>query len=218
MSNVTAKMVKDLREQTGAGMMDCKKALSEADGDLNQAIEILRKKGLKDVAKREGKVAAEGSIGLYSHAGGQIAAIVELNCETDFVARGDEFQGVARGLAMHVAAMNPSYLTSDDVPEDILNKEKEILMEQLNEKQKAMADKIIPGKLAKFYEENVFVNQKYVKDDEGKMTVDDVVKKLSASVGEKVTIRRFSRFQVGEGIEKQEANLRDEVAATIQGA
>lgn len=218
MSNVTAKMVKDLREQTGAGMMDCKKALAEADGDVVKAIEVLRKKGLKDVAKREGKVAAEGSIGLYSHAGGQIAAIVELNCETDFVARGEDFQSVARGLAMHVAALSPTYLSEEDVPEEILNKEKEILIEQLNEKQKAMADKIIPGKLSKFYEDNVFLNQIYIKDDSGKMTVNDVILKLSSTVGEKVTIRRFSRFEVGEGIEKQEANLRDEVAATIQGA
>jgi elongation factor Ts len=218
MSNtISATMVRDLRDKTGAGMMDCKKALSESNGDFDQAIEILRKKGLKDIAKRESKVAAEGVIGLYNHAGGQIAAIVELNCETDFVARGEEFQDVARGIAMHVAAMSPAYLSEEDVPQDLLDKEKEIWIEQLPEKQRPMADKIIPGKLNKFYEETVLLNQIYVKDDQGKLTVGDVVKALSAKVGEKVTVRRFQRFQVGEGIEKQVANLAAEVAATISG-
>ena len=141
MGNVTAAAVKALREKTGAGMMDCKKALSESGGNEEQAIEFLRKMGLKQVGKRSGKVAAEGTIGVYSHPPeGQIVTIVELNCETDFVARGEDFKDMARGIAMHVAAMNPAYLNEESVPEEILAKEKEILMETLNEKQKAMAD------------------------------------------------------------------------------
>ncbi|MCB0335514.1 MAG: translation elongation factor Ts [Bdellovibrionales bacterium] len=213
---ITAADVNKLRQLTGAGMMDCKKALTEANGDMEKAVEVLRKMGLKDVAKREGKVAAEGTIGTYSHAGDQIVAIVELNCETDFVARGDEFKDVARGLAMHVAAMGPIYVNIDDVPEEILAKEKEILMETLNEKQKEMADKILPGKLSKFYEDSVLVCQKYVRDDS--KTVQTIIEELSARCGEKVTLRRFERFQVGEGIEKKQENLADEVAATIAGS
>lgn len=215
---VTAAKVKELREVTGGGMMDCKKALVEASGDMEAAQELLRKWGLKDIGKRSGKVAAEGVVGMYSHSGGQIAAIVELNCETDFVARGDEFQDTARGLAMHVAALDPDYLCEECVPEDVLAKEREILMETLNDKQKEMADKILPGKLKKFFEENCFLNQVYVKADDDKSTVQDVVEALSAKVGEKVTVRRFARFEVGEGIEKQEANLAEEVAATIAGS
>lgn len=214
---ISASQVKQLRDQTGAGMMDCKKALAEAQGDFEKAIEVLRKKGLKDVSKRAGKVAAEGTIGTYSHSGDQIVAVVELNCETDFVARGEQFKEVARGIAMHVAAMAPLYLSEEDVPQDVINKEKEILIETLSEKQRDMADKILPGKLKKFYEDNCLLNQTYIKDDSGNSTVKDVIEELSAKVGEKVTLRRFTRFAVGEGIEKQTANLADEVAATIAG-
>lgn len=214
MTAVTADMVKALREQTGAGMMDCKTALSEAQGDMQAAIEVLRKKGLKDLSKRAGKTAAEGTLGVYIHPGDQIAALVELNCETDFVARGQEFRDTARDLAMHVAAMKPTYLDVSDVPQAVLDKEKEILLEQLDANQRSKADKILPGKLEKFYTDSVFLRQAFVKDDEGK-TVKDIVDALSIKCGEKIQVRRFLRFEVGEGIEKKVANLAAEVAATI---
>jgi elongation factor Ts len=211
MAEVTAAMVKELRERTGAGMMDCKSALAESNGSVEGAIEVLRKKGLKSVSKRADKTAAEGTIGFYSHAGDQIVAIVELNCETDFVARGEEFKEVARGLAMHVAAMEPLYLREEEVPQSVLDKEREIALEQLTEKQKGNAESILQGKVKKFFEEKVLLNQAYVRDD--KSTILDVVNNLSAKVGEKVEIRRFARFEVGEGIEKHVTNLADEVAA-----
>lgn len=211
MSAVSAELVKQLREQTGAGMMDCKAALQEANGSMELAVEILRKKGLKDIGKRAGKTAAEGTMGVYVHAGEQVVAVVELNCETDFVARGEEFKAVARDIAMHVAAMRPSYVNIEDVPSAVLDKEKEILLEQLNEAQRSKADKILPGKIEKYYEENVLLRQPYVKDDSGKKTVKDVVDELSMKVGEKVVIRRMQRFEVGEGIERAQANFVDEV-------
>jgi elongation factor Ts len=213
MAQITASLVQELRKQTGAGMMDCKKALEEASGEIGTAIEILRKKGLKNVTKRADKVAAEGTIGIYTHPGDQIAALVEINCETDFVGRGDEFKELARGIAMHVAAMEPAYLSEDDIPAEIVEKEKEIYVSQLSEAQRANADKILPGKLRKFYEEKVLLNQPYIRDDSGKKTVKDALDELSARVGEKVAVRRFLRFQVGEGIEKQEVDLAADVEA-----
>ncbi|RMD86564.1 MAG: translation elongation factor Ts [Candidatus Dadabacteria bacterium] len=215
MANISAQLVKELRDKTGAGMMDCKKALQECDGSIDAAIEYLRKKGLKDLSKRAGKVTAEGTVGIYVHHGSQIAAMVELNCETDFVARGEDFQSLAKDLAMQVAAMNPKYLSEEDVPESVIEKEKEILLEQLDEKKKAMADKIIPGRLKKFFDENCLMNQIFVKDEAGKVTVRDVVNELSVKTGEKVVVRRFVRFEVGEGIEKSEDNLAQEVAALV---
>ena len=212
---VSAEMVKQLRQQTGAGMMDCKSALSESKGSMELAIEILRKKGLKDVSKRAGKVAAEGTIGVYSHPGDQVVAVVELNSETDFVARGDDFKAIARDIAMHIAAMKPLYLNIEDVPQEVLDKEKEIVLEQLNEAQRAKADKIIPGKIEAYYQETVLVKQLYVKDDSGKKTIADIVNEYSAKVGEKIVIRRFQRYEVGEGIEKQKANLAADVASMI---
>lgn len=213
MSEITAGMVKELREMTGAGMMDCKKALAEASGSMEAAVEILRKKGLKDIGKRAGRTAAEGTVGTYVHSNDQIVALVELNCETDFVARGDDFKECARGLAMHVAAMKPLYLSSEEIPASVIEKEKEIFLEQLTPAQRNNADKILPGKLAKFYEENCLLDQPYVKDDSGKMAVKNVIEELSIKCGEKVTVRRFIRFEVGEGIEKQKADLASDVAA-----
>lgn len=213
MSEISAGMVKELRELTGAGMMDCKKALAEASGSMEAAVEILRKKGLKDIGKRAGRTAAEGTVGTYVHSNDQIVALVELNCETDFVARGDDFKECARGLAMHVAAMKPLYLSSEEIPASVIEKEKEIFLEQLTPAQRNNADKILPGKLAKFYEENCLLEQPYVKDDSGKMAVKNVIEELSIKCGEKVTVRRFVRFEVGEGIEKQKADLASDVAA-----
>jgi elongation factor Ts len=215
MSEISAKLVQELRQKTGAGMMDCKVALKEANGDLEGAIENLRKKGLKDLGKRAGKVAAEGTIGHYIHHGGQIAAIIELNCETDFVARGEDFTQMARDIAMHVAASNPRYLTAQDVPADVLEKEKEILRSQLSPQQQGMADKIIEGRLKKFYEENCLLNQIFVRDETGKLTIDALLQALSVKTGEKVAVRRYQRFAVGEGIEVAVKSFAEEVAATI---
>jgi elongation factor Ts len=217
MSEVSADAVKQLRSQTGAGMMDCKKALAEANGSFDAAIEILRKKGLKDISKRAGKVAAEGTIGVYSHPGDQVVAIVELNCETDFVARGEHFKSVARDIAMHIAAMKPLYLSVEEIPESVIAKEKEIALEQLTEAQKAKADKILPGKLEKFYEDTVLTHQMFVKDDSGTKNVKTVIDELSVKIGEKVTLRRFQRIEVGEGIAKAQVDLAAEVAKTIEG-
>lgn len=215
MAEITAKLVQSLRAKTGAGMMDCKVALTEAQGDPAQAEEILRKKGLKSLDKRSGKVAAEGVIGLYLHHGGRVAAMVELNCETDFVARGDDFLALARDIALHVAAMNPRYLSEDEVPEDILEREKGILLEQLNEQQKKMADKILPGKLKKFFDENCLLAQAFVKDENDSTTIKALLEAHSVKTGEKVQISRFMRMEVGEGVEKSVANFAEEVAATI---
>jgi elongation factor Ts len=215
MSQVTSEMIKKLREMTGAGMMDCKSALTEAEGSMDKAIEVLRKKGLKDIEKRSGKTAAEGSLGVYIHPGDQVVAVVELNCETDFVARGDEFRALARDIAMHVAAMKPRFLSVEDVPEQILEKEKEILMEQLNDEQKKKADKILPGKIEKFLEANVLLRQVFIKDETESKTIKDLIDAVSMKCGEKVSIRRFSRMEVGEGVEKTQSNIAADVAAMV---
>jgi elongation factor Ts len=215
MSEITSEMIKKLREMTGAGMMDCKSALNEAEGSMDKAIEILRKKGLKDIAKRAGKTAAEGTMGVYVHPGDQVISVVELNCETDFVARGDEFRQLARDIAMHVAAMKPAYLTDEDVPEAILAKEKEIAFEQLNEEQKKKADKILPGKIEKFLESAVLLRQIFIKDETESKSIRDMVEALSMKCGEKVTVRRFVRMEVGEGIEKVQSNIAADVAAMV---
>lgn len=217
MSQISAKLVQELRNATGAGMMDCKKALAEAGGDMEQAIDVLRKKGLKDLGKRAGKVASEGTIGLYMHHGDQVAAIVELNCETDFVARGDDFKSLARDLAMHVAAMTPRFVKEDEVPQEMIERERQIMLEQLDEKQKAMSDKILPGRLKKFFEDNCLMNQIFVKDETGKKTISSLIEELSIKTGEKVTVRRFQRFEVGEGITKEAASFVDEVASMVTG-
>ncbi len=215
MSAITSDMIKKLREMTGAGMMDCKGALSEAEGSIDKAIEILRKKGLKDIEKRSGKTAAEGTLGVYIHPGDQVVSVVELNCETDFVGRGEEFRQLAKDLAMHVAAMKPRYLTVEEVPEQILEKEKEILMEQLNDEQKKKADKILPGKVEKFLEGVVLMKQVYIKDETESKTIKTLIDDMSMRCGEKVTVRRFSRLEVGEGVEKVAGNLADDVAAMV---
>jgi len=215
MSGVTSEMIKKLREMTGAGMMDCKSALTEAEGSMDKAVEILRKKGLKDIAKRAGKTAAEGTMGVYAHPGDQVIAVVELNCETDFVARGDEFRQLARDLAMHVAAMKPLYLSDEDVPESVLEKEREIALAQLSEDQKKKSDKILPGKIEKFLESVVLLRQIFIKDETESKTIRALVEALSMKCGEKVTIRRFVRMEVGEGIEKVQSNIADDVAAMV---
>ena len=201
MTEISAQLVKDLRTQTGAGMMDCKEALKESGGDVEKAISVLRKKGLKNVGKRAAKVAAEGLVYAYIHAGGKIGVMLELNSETDFVARGEDFSDLAKAISMHIAWANPSWVSRGEVPAAVLEQEQEIIRAQLKPEQAKMADKIISGKLEKFYEDNCLVDQFDARDPNAKKRIGDLVNELSAKVGEKIVLRRFQRFVVGEGLE-----------------
>lgn len=198
---ITAQMVKELRERTGAGMMDCKRALSEANGDMEKATEILRKKGLAQVAKRAGRVAAEGLVESYIHFGGRLGVLVEINCETDFVARTDEFKALAKDIAMQIAAANPQYVRREEVDQARLEKERAIYREQAlaEGKPEKVIDKIVEGRLEKFYKEVCLMEQPFIRDNE--KTVADVVNAAAAKLGENIVVRRFVRFEVGEGIE-----------------
>jgi len=200
--NITSAMVKDLRDKTGAGMMDCKEALSASDGDFDKAIDFLRKKGLSAATKRSSKAAKDGTITTYIHMGGKIGVMVELNCETDFVAKTENFQNLAKDIAMQVAATNPTYVNSAEIPPEILEREKEIYRSQLlaEKKPEKIWDKIIEGKLNKFYEEVCLVNQKFIKDDS--MSVETLINNMIAKTGENIIMRRFCRFQLGEEIKK----------------
>ncbi len=195
---ITAKMVKELREKTGAGMMDCKKALSETEGDFEKATDVLREKGISKAASKEGRRTAEGLIATYVHYGDKLAAMVEINCETDFVARTDNFKSFARDLAMHVAATNPRCVEREEMDQDFIKHEREIYRQQaINEgKPEKIVDKIVDGKIEKMYSEVVFMEQPFVKDND--MTIGDYVKKIIGSIGENVRVKRFSRFQLGE--------------------
>jgi elongation factor Ts len=214
MAEISATMVKDLREKTGAGMMDCKKALSETGGDFVKAEEWLRKKGIAKAGSKEGRIAAEGIVASYIHSG-RIGVLVEVNCETDFVARNEDFQALAKDVAMHVAAASPQYVRREEIPTEVLEKEKEIQRAQLKEqgKPEAMWEKILVGKLEKYYETVCLVDQFWVKDD--KKRIHEMVTERAAKIGEKVSIRRFSRLVVGEGIEKKKEDLASEVAKTL---
>jgi elongation factor Ts len=195
-------MVKELRTKTGAGMMDCKEALAAVDGDFEKAIDFLRKKGLSAATKRSSKAAKDGTIASYIHMGGKIGVMVEVNCETDFVAKTDDFQTMARDIAMHVAASNPLYVRPDEIAEDILEREKEIYRSQLREEKKPekIWDKIIEGKLKKYYEDVCLVEQKFVKNQD--ITVGTLISNMIAKTGENIMIRRFARFQLGEEIKQ----------------
>jgi len=214
MADVSATMVKELREKTGAGMMDCKKALAENGGDFGKAEDYLRKKGITGATKKQGRVAAEGLVGTYVH-GGKIGVLVEVNCETDFVARNEDFQQLVKELAMQVAAANPLYVRREEIPADVLEKEKEIHRAQLRDAKKpeAIWEKIITGKIEKYYETVCLVDQLWVKDDKKKIS--DLVTAAVAKIGENITVRRFARFVVGEGIEKKKEDLASEVAKTV---
>ncbi|EPX62683.1 Translation elongation factor Ts [Cystobacter fuscus DSM 2262] len=214
MAEVSATMVKELREKTGAGLMDCKKALAESAGDFVKAEEWLRKKGIAKAGSKEGRVAAEGLIGSYIH-GGRIGVLVEVNCETDFVARNPDFQDLVKDVAMHIAAANPQYVRREEVATDKLDKEKEIQRELLKQqgKPEAMWDKILVGKVEKYYEQVCLVDQLWVKDDKKK--VGEMINERAAKIGEKVAVRRFVRFEVGAGIEKKKDDLAAEVAKTL---
>jgi elongation factor Ts len=195
---VTAQMVKELREKTGLGMMDCKKALSESAGDLEAAVDYLRKKGALKAAKREGRATSEGRIGSYIHMNGKIGVLVELNCESDFVAKTDQYAELVKDLCMHVAASSPRWISSEDVPEEVLAKEKDIYMTQAKEagKPEKMLEKIAEGKLNKFFSEVCLLNQPFVKDPD--KSVDQLIKEKIGQLGENITIGRFVRFQLGE--------------------
>ncbi len=216
MGEISAQLVKDLRTKSGAGMMDCKTALTESGGDMDKAIEFLRKKGLKSVNKRADKVAAEGQVLAYIHPGNRIGVLLELNCETDFVARGEDFTALARDIAMHVAWANPKWVNREQIPENVIEGEKEIFRSQLTPQQQNVADKILGGKLEKFYEENCLLDQLDVRDSSGKKRINDLLVELSAKIGEKVILRRFVRYELGEGIEKATVDYRAEVEAATQ--
>ncbi|GIU82174.1 MAG: translation elongation factor Ts [Acidobacteria bacterium] len=220
MAEVTASAVKALREKTGAGMLECKAALVEANGDEAKAIEILRKKGVLTASKKEGRVTAEGAVGSYIHMGGKVGVLVEINCESDFVARSEEFQQLLKDVAMHIAASAPKYVRREDVPEEELQKEREILMEQLKNdpknanKPEEILQKIVEGRLNKFYEENVLLDQPFIKDPS--KTVGELVIEKIAAIKENIVIRRFTRYKMGEGIEKKRDDFAAEVASMIE--
>jgi elongation factor Ts len=197
MSEISAAMVKQLREKTNAGIMDCKAALKDCDGDMDKAVDFLRKKGLATAAKRAGRDASEGTVQSYIHMGGKIGSMVEVNCETDFVAKNEDFLEFSRNIAMHIAAANPVALTEEDVPADVVEREMAIYRDQAKEmgKPEQMIDKIAQGKMGKFYKENCLMNQQYVRDPD--KTIADYLNEMIAKTGEKMAIKQFARFQIG---------------------
>jgi elongation factor Ts len=196
-----AELVKELRERTGAGVMDCKAALDSSQGDLTGAVEFLRKKGLADAAKKAHREAKDGVVHAYIHPGAKIGVLVEVNCETDFVARTEDFQQLVKDLAMQVAAANPSYVAREQVPGAVIDKEREIYREQMADQKKPppVLDKIIEGKLEKFFAEQCLLEQPFIRDSTGKVRIKDMVDQATSKMGERVVVKRFSRFQVGEG-------------------
>jgi elongation factor Ts len=198
MANINAAMVKQLREKTGAGMMDCKNALSEVEGDVDKAIELLRKKGLATAQKRAGRALSEGIIQSYIHMTGKLGVLVEVNCETDFVAKNEDFQEFSKNIAMHIAATNPLGITPEDIAQEVVEKEKEIYRAQALDmgKPENVVDKIVEGKLKKFYEESCLMNQPYVRDTD--ISIADLLNQMIAKIGENISIKRFVRYQIGE--------------------
>jgi len=213
---VTAQMVKQLRERTGAPMMDCKAALTEAKGDMEQAVDGLRKKGLAAAAKKAGRITAEGAVGSYIHGGGKIGVLVEVNCETDFVARTDQFQELVRDIAMHIAAADPRFVQREEVTEAVLERERAIFREQAaaSGKPPAVIERIVSGKLEKYYSEFVLLEQPFVKDPD--KTVSQMIAERIARIGENIQVRRFARFKLGEGIEKRQDDFAGEVARAVK--
>jgi len=219
MAEISAQLVKELREKTGAGMMDCKKALTESSGDLQKAEEWLRIKGIAKAGSKGGRTAAEGLVGSYIHMGGKIGVLVEVNCETDFVARNEDFQALVKDIAMHIAASNPLYVKRDDIPASDVEREREVQKAKLKEEGKVPEAKwpmVLDGKLNKWFEDVCLLDQRFVKDPD--KTVESLVKEKVAKIGENIQVRRFSRFQVGEGIEKKKEDLAAAVAEQIQAA
>jgi elongation factor Ts len=214
MAEISAKLVKELRDATGAGMMDCKKALAETKGDKDKAVEWLRQKGIASAEKKSGRTAAEGAIGSYIHTGARVGVLVEVNCETDFVARGEIFQELIRNVAMQIAACpSVDYVKVDDIPSEVAEREKQIEMgrDDLAGKKEEMKEKIVAGRIGKRLKEMALMDQAYIKDSA--LTVDELVKQVSGKVGENIQVRRFVRFNLGEGIEVEKADFAAEVAA-----
>ena len=213
---ITAEQVKELREMTGAGVMDCKKVLVETDGNMDKAVELLRERGIAKAAKKASRIAAEGLVEAYIHSG-RYGALVEVNSETDFVSKNEEFRTFVRDVAMHIVASNPKYVSRDEVPADVVESEKEILKAQaLNEgKPAAIVDKMVEGRINKFFEEVCLLDQPFVKDQDN--TVQEVLNEKIATIGENIVIRRFVRFERGEGIEKKKENFAEEVMKQING-
>lgn len=215
---ITSEQVKELREKTGAGIMDCKKALTETNGDIEKAVSFLREKGLAAASKKSGRVAAEGAVGSYIHMGGKIGVIVEVNCETDFVAKNDDFQTFVKDIAMHIAAANPSYLAKEDVPAEVIESEKAIYKQQaINEgKPENIAEKMVEGRVTKMYKEICLLEQPFVKNPD--LTITELLKEKISTIGENIVIRRFARYQMGEGIEKKTENFAEEIAKQVSGS
>ena len=214
--NISASMIKELRERTSARLNDCKKALTETNGDMEKAADYLREKGLAAAAKKAGRIASEGIVEAYIHGGGRIGVLVEVNCETDFVARNDVFHSFVKDVAMHIAATNPLYVSKEDVPAEDIEKEKAVLKAQaLNEgKPEKIVDKMVEGRISKFYENYCLLEQPFVKDPE--KTVGDILNGLIATIGEKITVRRFVRYEKGEGLAKKEDNFAEEVMKQLK--
>lgn len=216
MAEITAALVKELRERTSAGMMDCKKALAATEGDMDKAIDFLREKGLAAAAKKAGRIAAEGLVESYIHGGGRIGVLVEVNCETDFVAKTDAFKSLVKDIAMHIAAANPSYLRREEVPAAELEHEKMVLSEQArNEgKPEKIIEKMVTGRIEKYYKEVCLLEQPFVKDPD--KTISDLITESIAKIGENIAIRRFTRYQLGEGIEKKQEDFAAEVMSFVK--
>lgn len=213
---VNAGMVKELRERTGAGMMDCKKALTETNGDIEKAVDFLREKGLAAAAKKAGRIAAEGLVESYIHGGGRIGVLVEVNCETDFVAKTDGFRALVKDVAMQIAASNPAYVRREEVPGEVIEHEKEVLRVQASNEGKPanIVEKMIVGRLEKYYKEVCLMEQPFIKDPD--KTVTQLINESIARIGENISIRRFARFQLGEGIEKKSDDFAAEVMAAVK--
>lgn len=216
MATVTAEMVKELRERTGAGMMDCKKALDANNGDMDKSVEDLQKKGLAKAVKKSGRIAAEGIVYSYIHAGNKLGVLLEINCESDFVAKNEEFIQFAEDVAMQIAAMNPSYIKSEEIAPEEINKQKEIFIAQMQDsgKPEKVVMGIVEGKVKKWFSDVCLYNQAFIKDED--KTIDELRQALIAKTGENINIRRFVRYTLGEGIEKKQCDLQAEVEATIK--
>jgi len=214
---VSAKLVSELRQRTGAGIMDCKKALNDEGGDIDKAIEYLRKKGLSAAAKKAGRIASEGAVGSYIHAGGKIGVLVEINCETDFVARNEDFQQFIKDVAMHIAASDPTFVSRTEVAESDVSKEREILAAQAKESGKPdnVIDKMVEGRINKWFKEVCLLEQPFVKDTDN--SVEQVLNNIVAKIGEKISIRRFVRYKLGEGMQKRSEDFAAEVAKAAEG-
>ncbi|MBR5785781.1 MAG: translation elongation factor Ts [Clostridia bacterium] len=213
---ISLELIKELRERTSAGINDCKKALAETNGDIDKAADFLREKGLAAAAKKAGRIASEGIVESYIHAGGRIGVLLEVNCETDFVAKNEVFRSFVKDVAMHIAAVNPLYISKEDVPAEDIEKERAVLRAQaLNEgKPEKIVDKMVEGRIAKFYENYCLLEQPFVKDGDKKVI--DILNSLIATIGEKITVRRFVRYEKGEGLAKKEENFAEEVQKQLQ--